>query len=774
MWRFILKNVLLKPLVAGVIALFSAHPLFAQRIGVAWEFNQDGNAQGWQAQRSIAGMTIANGRLCVVTNGYNAILSGPSVSIDAAEFGFIDLRFKSPGASILQIHWATEQNKTGWISIPIQGDTLFHEYQIAVLTRESWRGRIVSISKFVLNAPPSSSFCIDYLRIVAIGARFNLKTIPLRTVLKQNERIPVIAVVKNSGDRAFDRYQVELELPDPVELVEGLPIQLRSGLAAQQVDTLRWSMRSAVTGEFNVQTRVFSDTTDSATAGFRARFVDRSWTQDRFILSAWGPPEQNEAAYAEYLHAHFNTTATVHPSAEAVNFIGSHNLISFLDVSQEIKGDIRAPEDRIPPEITDDDLSGLDPIIDSFQSFRPIIGYHITDEPNAKAFANLARVVDYLRQRDPQRVAYINLFPTYANAEQLGVSGTDPQSRYDEHVRLFMEIVKPELLSYDHYNFFINNRDGYDYFMNLEVIRKYALLYDVPFCIIIQAIGSLAEGGQVWRTLHEGEFRWLAHSSLTYGATCLVYFSWGSGPFGFMNCPERQQVYSAIRQINSEIMAYAPILMQLESTAIYHLNSRPEGTKALPTGALVRSASPSADLLLGMFRDSSGADYVMLMNKDYNAGKTVRIEVDPCVNEISLYDLENQAWQPVPINPNGGLAAFDAKFLPGGANLYQIGRLTDVVEQWGFRSPEHFNLFANYPNPFNPRTTISFSLSETAKVKLAVYNSLGQEVAVLVNGRRPAGEHRVVWNAADAPGGVYVIHLQCRNRVKIGKMLLMK
>jgi len=241
-----------------------------------------------------------------------------------------------------------------------------------------------------------------------------------------------------------------------------------------------------------------------------------------------------------------------------------------------------------------------------------------------------------------------------------------------------------------------------------------------------------------------------------------------------MNCPERQQVYSAIRQVNSEIMAFAPILMRLESTSVYHLNSRPIGTRALPTDAVVRAASPAIDLLLGMFRDSSGADYVMVMNKDYNAGKTARIQVDPSVNEISLYDLENQAWQSIPINPDGELVAFNAEFLPGGANLYQIGRTTGVVTERGSGNPVDFTLFANYPNPFNPRTTISFSLSQTAKVELAVYNPLGQEIAVLVNGRRPAGEHCVVWNAADAPSGVYVYRLHCGNRAQTGKMLLMR
>ncbi|MBN1542599.1 T9SS type A sorting domain-containing protein [candidate division KSB1 bacterium] len=757
-----------------LIVLCSAHPLVAQRIGAAWEFNQDGDAEGWQAHRSIAELTVANGKLCAVTNSYNPTLAGPEISLDAADFGFIDLRIKAPGSSSVKIYWINDLNESGSIAVALQGDSLFHDYEIPVLTRQSWRGRIVTLSKLLLNAPPPSSFCIDYLRIVAIGTRFNIKTIPLRTVLKQNDRIPVIAVVQNSGDRSSDSYHIELKLPDPVELVEGVRIQSRSGLAVQAFDTLRWVLRSTVTGEFDIQTLVFSDTTDSTTAGFKASFVDCFWSQDRFILSAWGPPEQNEAEYTEYRDAYFNTIAYTAPSVSAVDFVGNHNMICFLNVSHVIRGDIRAPEDKVPSEITDADLSGLDPIVDSFRDYPHIIGYHITDEPNAKAFANLGKVVDYLRQRNPLRVAYINLFPTYAQSTQLGVPGYDPQSRYDEHVRLFMEIVKPELLSYDHYNFFINNRDGYDYFMNLEIIRKYALLYDVPFCNIIQAIGSLAEEGQVWRTLHEGELRWLAHSSLAYGAKSLIYFSWGSGPFGFMNCPEREQVYSAVRQVNSEIMAFAPILMELESTRVYHLNGVPAGTRSLPTDAWIRSATPAIDLLLGMFRDSSGNDYVMMMNKDYSEVKSARIQIDPGIEKLSLFDLETAEWQPVSIVPDGELVSFEAEFLPGGANLYQIGRFSAVVAENGLENPENFTLFANYPNPFNPQTTISFSLSRTAQVKLAVYNPLGQEIAVLTHGRRPAGEHRIVWNAADVPSGVYLYRLQCGDRARIGKMLLMK
>ena len=83
----------------------------------------------------------------------------------------------------------------------------------------------------------------------------------------------------------------------------------------------------------------------------------------------------------------------------------------------------------------------------------------LTDEPSAAAFADGGRLVAYLRQRDPGRVAYINLFPTYANNQQLGTQG-DTVTAYREHLRRYVEQVKPDLISYDHYHFAVNGDNG--------------------------------------------------------------------------------------------------------------------------------------------------------------------------------------------------------------------------------------------------------------------------------------------------------------------------
>ena len=79
--------------------------------------------------------------------------------------------------------------------------------------------------------------------------------------------------------------------------------------------------------------------------------------------------------------------------------------------------------------------------------------------------------------------------------------------------------------------------------------------------------------------------------------------------------------------------------------------------------------------------------------------------------------------------------------------------------------PQGFALGQNYPNPFNPATIIPYQLPTAAHVRLEVFNVLGQRVATLVNGERPAGLHAARWDATDAAGqavaaGVYIYRLR--------------
>jgi hypothetical protein len=88
--------------------------------------------------------------------------------------------------------------------------------------------------------------------------------------------------------------------------------------------------------------------------------------------------------------------------------------------------------------------------------------------------------------------------------------------------------------------------------------------------------------------------------------------------------------------------------------------------------------------------------------------------------------------------------------------------------------PLSFVLEQNYPNPFNPSTNIKYSVPETGNVKLSVYNTVGEEVALLVDGFSESGFFEVSFNASNLPSGVYMYKLQSANSVQTKKMMLLK
>jgi len=83
-------------------------------------------------------------------------------------------------------------------------------------------------------------------------------------------------------------------------------------------------------------------------------------------------------------------------------------------------------------------------------------------------------------------------------------------------------------------------------------------------------------------------------------------------------------------------------------------------------------------------------------------------------------------------------------------------------------------LYQNSPNPFNPSTKISFSLAETGKVNVSIYNIIGQKVAELVNQTMESGVHNVDFNASNLPSGLYIYRMDTPNYSKTMKMMLLK
>ena len=106
--------------------------------------------------------------------------------------------------------------------------------------------------------------------------------------------------------------------------------------------------------------------------------------------------------------------------------------------------------------------------------------------------------------------------------------------------------------------------------------------------------------------------------------------------------------------------------------------------------------------------------------------------------------------------------------------MYEAVSNITSVEETGSNDLQDFNLEQNYPNPFNPTTIINYQIAEISNVTVKVYDVLGNEVATLVSGEKPAGSCEVVFNGGKLSSGIYYYKMQLNNFTETKKMVLLR
>jgi hypothetical protein len=146
---------------------------------------------------------------------------------------------------------------------------------------------------------------------------------------------------------------------------------------------------------------------------------------------------------------------------------------------------------------------------------------------------------------------------------------------------------------------------------------------------------------------------------------------------------------------------------------------------------------------------------------------------------VAWFDEANARWNlvDVMIDPDQNMAMFNTSHFSVWALASVIP--TGIDDDGDVQRPQAFALGQNAPNPFNPSTTIRYSLPRTSTVRLTVYNLLGQQVRVLKDGPQPAGDYMVLWNGQDRRGrpvssGVYLYRLTTEHFIATKRMLLLK
>lgn len=371
-------------------------------------------------------------------------------------------------------------------------------------------------------------------------------------------------------------------------------------------------------------------------AAVPARLAAKSWKQKEFSITFWCPPPATDEHLTRVVAEGFNLTSTPEKGLEVTARHGPRATLMSEWLTPEM---LDGPAKR----------SQLDSLPDRVKHHAALEAYCLVDESGAGAFPGLGRLMACLRERDPAHLACINLLPTYANEQQRGVSAnaaerarvgiptnfagvvTDDKTvlRYREHLKQYVETVRPDLISNDHYHFLKPDQDGQlvdgkQYFLNLALIRMAAREAGKPFLNIIQA-NTIKKS---WRRPNAQEMRFLVFTTRASGARGSSYCTyWGPPAYhGLYQDGKAAPLLEPVAALNEEISAFGPALMQLDSIPVYHTAPLPYGAEALPAHAPVEIAGPG-EFVLGLFGQAGKTTAFMGVNRDYRQPAEAAVQV---------------------------------------------------------------------------------------------------------------------------------------------------
>lgn len=381
------------------------------------------------------------------------------------------------------------------------------------------------------------------------------------------------------------------------------------------------------------------------------------FVQDRFAIGFWVGPQTSEnlrERYREIAEANFTLV------------IGSHG----MDISKQFE---LCREFGLKAIV---DASGL-----ALPAHDACWGYSLRDEPGAAQFPELAHRAEEARALQPGKFGYINLFPNYASAAQLGAPS------YEEYVEKFVRDVKPEVLSMDHYPLMRPGADGrLAYLENLATLRKHSQRAGIPFWNFFYCMPF---NDRLDPT--EAQIRWQIFASIAYGAKGVLYFCFwtpGKGAAGSGEFPKggailtaeglKTRHYEEARRINAEVKNLGPTLMKLTSLRVLRIKNDSDTRVALAGLPLRRidrvGGDPAGEFVVGVFSHADGRRAVLILNHDYSYTAWPTLEF--AVPSESILEVDKNTGQPAPvIDDSPELKGLQLSFAPGDARLFLLPAL---------------------------------------------------------------------------------------------------
>lgn len=243
---------------------------------------------------------------------------------------------------------------------------------------------------------------------------------------------------------------------------------------------------------------------------------------------------------------------------------------------------------------------------------------------------------------------------------------------YEDYVYRWAS-TQPDFLMYDFYPYLENGQFKDGYYLNMEIIRRQALQYDIPFWTYLQSCGMV---GSI-KSPNLNELRYQIYSSLAYGAKGICYFLYETPDDGVfydgIMLPDgnlNTTLYKNAKELNAQVLALGTVLQQLTSTAVYHVSVVPEGCTQLPNDYFWQPVDANANLLIGELENNSGTKYIFVVNKDYEESMPCEFEIDTAE---PIYEISNIDGSENIVAQGSSAKSISVTLLPGEGRLYKIG-----------------------------------------------------------------------------------------------------
>jgi hypothetical protein len=267
-----------------------------------------------------------------------------------------------------------------------------------------------------------------------------------------------------------------------------------------------------------------------------------------------------------------------------------------------------------------------------------VLGYFIMDEPGSPAFPALAQAVAAVKKYAPGKLAYINLFPSYATVgapdkSQLGTA------TYTDYLERFVNEVKPQILSYD--NYMVQYSDDLQdaakaaiYYADLLEVRRVARKYGLPFWNIV----SCNQIRKQTTIPSPANMAFQAYTTLAVGGRGVSWYKYYQGGYAYApidSSDEKTLNWRYLQAVNHQLRTLGPIVNRLTSTGVFFTSPPPVKDLPLLPGRVVQEVQSTASprgfsdaqppIMVGEFQDEQGRDCVMLVNLSLGSSANIKI-----------------------------------------------------------------------------------------------------------------------------------------------------